>query len=133
MLVQNALDDLVVFLVLRDVSVQLVDLLTFLGHAEALTSVRLLMTVVVDLKNVQNLLLLIVFLPELIKFLLVLAHGAVMIGAVTIGAVTIGAETIDAVTIDAVTIDDGMIAGTADVTAAVTTVGDEEATNDLKR
>ena len=68
-----------------------------------------------------------------LALVLVLAHGAVMIGAVTIGAVTIGAETIDAVTIDAVTIDDGMIAGTADVTAAVTTVGDEEATNDLKR
>ena len=48
-----------------------------------------------------------------LALVLVLAHGAVMIGAVTI--------------------DDGMIAGTADVTAAVTTVGDEEATNDLKR
>ena len=73
----SVVDDLEVFLVLTDFLKQLDDLLALLGHSETFGTVGiLLLAVVVNLKNVQDLLFLVVFLSELIQLLLVFTDSA---------------------------------------------------------
>lgn len=71
------INNLVVLLVLRDLLMQLIDLLRLLGHAQAFAGVRvLLVAVIVNLKNMKFLLFLIILRPQLIKLLFILAHCA---------------------------------------------------------
>ena len=73
----SVVDDLEVFLVLTDFLKQLDDLLALLGHSETFATVGiLLLAVIVDLKNMQDLLFLVIFLSELIQLLLVFTDSA---------------------------------------------------------
>ena len=73
----SVVDDLEVFLVLTDFLEQLDDLLTLLGHSKTFATVGiLLLAVIVNLKNVQDFLLLVVLLSELIQFLFIFTDSA---------------------------------------------------------
>lgn len=73
----TVVNDLKFFLELIDFVVEQQDFLAFLRHAEALAGISvLLLAVVVNLKNMKDLLLLVIFLSKFIQFLFVLADGA---------------------------------------------------------